>query len=64
MALHYKMTPEQIAKDTALLYDRDGWENYRKTRTSAYYSTYRPYTVQLVLGFDVGRRRQKKTLGF
>lgn len=56
MALHYKMTPEQIAKDTALLYDRDGWENYRKTRTSAYYSTYRPYTVQWVLGFDAGRR--------
>lgn len=56
MALHYKMTPEQIAQDTALLYERDGWENYKKTKTSQYYSTYRPYTMQWVLGYDVGRR--------
>jgi hypothetical protein len=54
-ALVFKMTPEKIATDTALLYERLGWEKYQKTDTFKFYSTYRTYTVQWVLGYDVAR---------
>ncbi len=54
-ALTFKMTPEQIATDTALLYEKNGWEKYRLSNTYKYYSTYRPYTVQWYLGYDIAR---------
>ena len=41
--------------DTSLLYERKGWEKYQISDTFKYYSTYRPYTIQWVLGYDVGR---------
>lgn len=55
IALFLKMTPEQIAADTSLLYEKKGWEKYQKSKTYKYYSTYKPYTVQWFLGYDVGR---------
>ncbi|MBP9682897.1 MAG: hypothetical protein KBD76_15970, partial [Bacteriovorax sp.] len=55
-SLLYKISPEQIAKDTSLLYKNEqGWREYRKSATFKYYSTYPKFSVQWYLGVDVAR---------
>jgi hypothetical protein len=55
-SLIYRITPEQIAHDTTLLYQKvEGWKEYRESPTFKYYSTYPKYSVQWLLAVDVAR---------
>lgn len=55
-SLMYKITPEQIANDMALLYKKEGWKEYQKSLTFKFYSTYPKYSVQWFLAVDIARK--------
>ncbi|HWU41898.1 MAG TPA: hypothetical protein VN132_00630, partial [Bdellovibrio sp.] len=55
IALLLKITPEQIATDTALLYEPEGWKKYQLTNTYRYFSTFRHNTIQWKLGYEAAR---------
>ncbi len=54
-ALSLDITPEDLIKDTALLYEKNGQKKYSKSKTYKYFSTYRPFTTQWFLGYDIAR---------
>jgi hypothetical protein len=54
-ALNLNMTPDQIAQDTAFLYEKKGYLKYAQTNTFKYFSTYKPYSIQWYLGADIAR---------
>jgi hypothetical protein len=48
-----QMSPERMASDLALLYQPEGWKQYRRTPTYRYFSTFRDQSTQWYLAVDV-----------